>query len=166
MTCAKILVIKEELKRLTPWVSLQSAIKEITQILRGKLCMRIYLLSIFVSWYKHVNFTDICKEMKPSKLLWDDVMKGIKQSLFGRSAVLLIRWNTLLMSNILIKVIGLTVWSLLIIYFVILFNHFANWLCYYGVGITIAFYSLKRPLLKCYYVLFSSHYGGSILKHF
>lgn len=40
--------------------------------------MSIYLLLIFVPRDKHVNVTDICGEMKLSKLLWDDVMKGIR----------------------------------------------------------------------------------------
>lgn len=61
-------------------------VKEITQILGGKMCMCIYLLLIFFSGDKHVNFTDICKGMKPSKLSWNYVMKGIKKSLLSRSA--------------------------------------------------------------------------------
>lgn len=76
-------------------------VKEITQIHWGKMCMCIYLLLIFFFSDKHVIFTDICKGMKPAKISWNDVMKGIKKSLLSRSPPLLIRSNTLFTANIL-----------------------------------------------------------------
>lgn len=54
--------------------------------------VHVYLFIIdFFLCYKRVNVTDICKGMKLSKLLWNEAMKGIKESLLSKSPALFVR---------------------------------------------------------------------------